>query len=98
MTNFAGRTCRHTRSRTIFTAVLKLFTVFIVWLSLLSTAQAGRPKIKTSHPPITAILLGQTGEDLVGTRTLGADGVPDVHVRLNGVSGTISKIRITGLD
>src|SRR5262249_47493939 len=47
---------------------------------------------------ITAILLGQTGEDLVGTRSLGADGVPDIHVRLSGVSGTISKILITGLN
>src|SRR5215471_4112811 len=44
MTNFAGRRCRHSRTRTTFTAVLKLFTVFIVWLSLLSTAQAGGPK------------------------------------------------------
>src|SRR5215467_8695047 len=43
MTNFARRRCRHARTRTTLTAVLKLFTVFIVWLSLLSTAQAGRP-------------------------------------------------------
>src|SRR5215467_3043885 len=41
MTNFAGKRSRHARTRTTFTAVLKLFTVFIVWLSLLSTAQAG---------------------------------------------------------
>src|SRR5215472_11448551 len=44
MTNFAGRRCPHARTRTTFTAVLKLLTVFIVWLSLLSTAQAGEPK------------------------------------------------------
>ena len=29
---------------------------------------------------------------------LGGDGVPDVHVRLSGVSGIIAGIRITALD
>src|SRR2546422_209207 len=29
----------------------------------------------TTHPPLTAILLGQTGEDVVGNRSAGRDGV-----------------------
>src|SRR5207249_3288091 len=52
----------------------------------------------TTHPPLTATLLGRTGEDVVGNRSQGRDGVLDVHVRLSGVSGTISKIRVAGLD
>ena len=65
-------------------------------LSLLTSAQT--TIVLASHPPITATLLGQTGEDVVGKRSLGPDGVPDVHVRLSGVSGTISNIRITGVN
>ena len=51
-----------------------------------------------AHGPLTATLLGQTGEDVVGMRSLGRDGVPDVHVLVTGVSGTISKLRVTALD
>jgi hypothetical protein len=50
----------------------------------------------TLHPTMTARLLGQTGEDLVGTYSQGADGIKDVHLQLSGVSGTISGVRITG--
>jgi hypothetical protein len=51
-----------------------------------------------SHPPITATLLGQTGEDVVGTMSGTPDGIKDVHIKLSGVSGTIKGVRITGLD
>jgi len=50
----------------------------------------------TSHPAITAMLLGQTGEDVVGTVTQTHDGVKDVHIKLTGVSGAIKGVRITG--
>jgi hypothetical protein len=50
----------------------------------------------TSHPTITARLLGQTGEDLVGTYSEGPDGIKDVHLQLGGVSGTIRGVRIIG--
>ena len=52
----------------------------------------------TSHPMVTATLLGQTGDDVVGTLSSAPDGIKDVHIKLNGVSGTIKGVRITGLD
>ena len=52
----------------------------------------------TAHPMVTATLLGQTGEDMVGTYAGTPDGVKDVHIKLSGVSGTIKGVRITGLD
>ena len=52
----------------------------------------------TAHPMVAATLLGQTGEDVVGTYGGTADGVKDVHIKLTGVSGTIKGVRITGLD
>ena len=51
----------------------------------------------TSHPAVTATLLGQTGEDVVGTWQAPPDGVKDVHIKLSGVSGTITSVRITGV-
>jgi hypothetical protein len=51
-----------------------------------------------THPPITATLLGQTGEDIVGTMSGTPDGIKDVHIKLSGVSGTLKGVRITGLD
>jgi hypothetical protein len=56
------------------------------------------PSPVATHPTITATLLGQTGEDVVGTMSATPDGVKDVHIKLNGVSGTIKGVRITGLD
>jgi len=50
----------------------------------------------TSRSAITAMLLGQTGEDVVGTVTQTHDGVKDVHIKLTGVSGAIKGVRITG--
>ena len=52
----------------------------------------------TAHPTVTATLLGQTGEDVLGTLSSAPDGIKDVHIKLNGVSGTIKGVRITGLD
>ncbi len=49
----------------------------------------------TAIPPVTAVLLGQTGEDVVGTTSLGADGVPDVHIRLSGVQSPVTGVTIT---
>src|SRR5712692_2407470 len=89
----AGRKSPRNRSLIISTAFFSVLVLLVVWLSLLLPVQAA-----ASHPPITATLLGQTGEDVIGHYALGPNGVPDVHVRLSGVSGTISNIRITGLD
>ena len=44
---------------------------------------------------IAATLLGQTGEDIVGTTSETADGIPDVQIRLSGVQGTITRVIIT---
>jgi len=43
---------------------------------------------------IAATLLGQTGEDIAGTTSETPDGIPDVHIRLSGVQGTITQVRI----
>ena len=72
-------------------AILLILTFSLVRGNFIVSAQ-------TVHPSVTATLLGQTGEDMVGPRSLGRDGVFDVHIRLSGVSGSISKIRIAGLD
>ena len=47
---------------------------------------------------VTAALLGQTGEDIVGTTSQIPDGIQDVHIRLSGVQGTITGVTITGGD
>src|SRR5262249_9298361 len=44
---------------------------------------------------IAATLLGQTGEDIAGTTSETPDGIPDVHIRLSGVQGTITQVKIT---
>jgi Kelch motif protein len=54
--------------------------------------------VPTAHPMVTATLLGQTGEDVVGTFSGTPDGIKDVHIKLSGVSGTIKGVRITGLE
>ena len=46
--------------------------------------------------PVTAILLGQTGEDIAGMVSENADGIKDVHIILTGVQSAISGVRIIG--
>jgi hypothetical protein len=41
------------------------------------------------------VLLGQTGEDIAGTTSLGPDGIQDVHIRLSGVQSAITGVKIT---
>ena len=48
-----------------------------------------------THGPISAQLLGRTGEDIVRHHELGANGVLDVHIRITGLSGVVKNIRIT---
>ena len=54
----------------------------------------------TAPPPVSstiaATLLGQTGEDIAGTNSETPDGIKDVHIRLSGVQGTITHVKITG--
>jgi hypothetical protein len=45
--------------------------------------------------PVTATLLGQTGEDIAGTTAESPDGIQDVHIRLSGVQSAITSVRIT---
>jgi hypothetical protein len=56
----------------------------------------------SSTPPVSSLvaaaLLGQTGEDVVGTVSETPDGIPDVHITLSGVQGTISGARIVGAN
>jgi hypothetical protein len=57
----------------------------------------------TPPPPlpsstVTATLLVQTGEDIVGTTSETPDGIQDVHIRLSGVQSTITGVRISGGD
>ena len=73
-------------------------TAFLLTVALSVANGSSTVSAQTVHSPITATLLGQTGEDVVGTRAAHADGVADVHIRLSGVSGTISSLRVTGLD
>ena len=56
------------------------------------------PPPPLSSSTVTATLLGQTGEDIVGTTSETPDGIQDVHIRLSGVQGTITGVRITGGD
>src|SRR5438046_10234884 len=49
-------------------------------------------------PSVTATLLGQTGEDIVGTFTQAPDGINDVHVRLTGVPSPLTSVRGTGAE
>lgn len=49
----------------------------------------------TTGAPVTAVLLGTDGIDVVGTKTVGADGIGDVHIRLSGVSSPVSRVVIT---
>ena len=70
-------------------------------LTLLATSAAitvstGSPAPSISHPAMTATLLGQTGEDVVGLFSEGPDGVKDVRIQLTGVSDAITGVRITG--
>src|SRR5262249_51545218 len=39
------------------------------------------PPSQPVHGPVTAELLGQTGEDVLGQYSAGSDGVLDVHIR-----------------
>jgi len=47
---------------------------------------------------LTATLLGQTGEDIVGTLTQAPDGIKDVHVRLTGLPSPLTSVKVTGVD
>ncbi len=50
-------------------------------------------------PPVAAVvatLLGQTGEDIAGASAEGADGIPDVHIRLTNVPSSITHVIING--
>jgi len=49
-------------------------------------------------PTVIATLLGQTGEDIVGTLTQASDGIKDVHVRLTGVPSPLTSVKVTGAD
>ena len=53
------------------------------------------PSPTPEHGQITAQLLGRTGEDVVGHHALGANGNLDVHIRIFGLDGIVSRIRIT---
>ena len=70
-------------------------------LTLLATSPAitvstGSPAPSISRPAMTATLLGQTGEDVVGMFSEAPDGVKDVRIQLTGVSDAITGVRITG--
>jgi hypothetical protein len=53
--------------------------------------------VRADAPPLTvsAMLLGQTGEDVVGMLTQGPDGTKDVHIKLTGVTVPLSGADIT---
>jgi hypothetical protein len=67
-------------------------TVTISNLSAPSPPPAVPPPTSST---IAATLLGQTGEDIAGTTSEIPDGIKDVHIRLSGVQGTITQVRIT---
>ena len=49
-------------------------------------------------PALAAVLLGQTGEDMVSPTAATSNGVKDVHIRLSNVPKTISKVHIDSAD
>ena len=63
------------------------------------TTSGGAFASLTPPPPVSstiaATLLGQTGEDIAGTTSETPDGIPDVQIRLSGVPGTLTQVRIT---
>ena len=57
-----------------------------------TSSGASAPAVSST---IAATLLGQTGEDIAGTTSESPDGIEDVQIRLSGVQGTITRVRIT---
>jgi hypothetical protein len=74
-----------------------------IGISAYTNEACGTTSSGASTPPssplvsstIAATLLGQTGEDIAGTTSESPDGIQDVHIRLSGVQGTITQVRIT---
>jgi hypothetical protein len=65
-----------------------------------SAPDIGACELFPTPPPPAAVatLLGQTGEDISGTTTEGADGIPDVHILLVGAPAPITHVRIVDDD
>jgi hypothetical protein len=72
-----------------------------VWYSDGSTAEvdAGTGVVSPTPPPSSsfqASFLGVTGEDFAGTSSvIGANGVPDWHIRLQGLRSSVVRVQIT---
>ena len=54
--------------------------------------------LKASTPHVTGVVLGGSGQDVVGTSKQEADGIQDVHIRLSNVAMPLSGVRITTID
>ncbi|MEP6601583.1 MAG: hypothetical protein ABJB49_07190, partial [Nitrospirota bacterium] len=72
----------------------------VLYAVLLGLSFTGSPAAAALTPTasVTATLLGQTGEDIVGTFTQAPDGIKDVHVRLTGVPSPLTSVKVTGVD
>ena len=50
-----------------------------------------------THDQISAVYLGQTGQNLVGRRVMGARGEIDRQIQVTGISGIIAKVKIAAV-
>src|SRR5437870_3878640 len=79
--------------------ILATMCALLLCLTFVGSSAADAPKHPALlQPSVTAMLLGQTGEDIVGTFTQAPDGIKDVHIRLTGVPGKIIGARVVGSD
>src|SRR2546429_8395620 len=74
--------------------ILATICALLLGLTFADSSSATAP----SQPSMTATLLGQTAEDMVGTFTQAPDGIKDVHVRLTGVPSPLTSVKVTGAD
>src|SRR5438552_17006721 len=78
--------------------ILATMCALLLGLTFAGSSSAAAPnRTALLQPSVTATLLGQTGEDIVGTHMQAPDGVKDVHIRLTGVPSPLARFKITGI-
>ena len=87
-----------TQSSTLYAGPFTLTSSAIVKAKAFKSGYTGSNETSASFTvaaALSATVLGQTGQDIAGTFSEGADGVGDVQMRLTGVQSPLSRVRIT---
>src|SRR5438552_3128947 len=74
--------------------IVATMCALLLGLSFSGSSSAAPP----TRTAVTATLLGQTGEDIVGKFTQAPDGIKDIHIRLTRVPSKIIGARVVGSD